>query len=192
MSTMQSSTTSAVARTQGKSVEAWLRAQALAAGFTPRKIDIERDFANEGWRIYGFDREGERRVMHVPAYQAEEMFDDRLQEQTEYYLRKAQHKMQTDMEREMANVWTNNTLSNWTTTGTSTNTTTDYFQWNQSQGLGALGQQQQYAAERARLQQEQYFVTKSNGIGIRGERKPKDFREELQLELDDYLKDVLH
>lgn len=192
MSTTQFSMTSAVARNQAKTVEAWLRAQALAAGFTPRKIEIERDLATESWRIYGFDREGERRVMHVPAYQAEEMFDDRMQAQTEYYLQKAQHKMQADMEREMANVWSNNTFNTFTTTGTATsNTTTDYFVWNQDNQL------RQLEAERARLQQQQYFVTKSNGIGLGGgglaaKRKPKDFREELQQELDDYLKDVLH
>lgn len=192
MSTTPFSMISVVARNQGKTYEALLRSKALAAGLTPRRIEIERDLLTDCFRIRGFDREGQRKVMVVPMRELESLdfaSEQRLQDEVQYNLKVAQRKMQTDMEREMAAAWNNTGAANYFTT-TSTGTTTDTFLWNQQAGLG-----QQYGQERLGAQRQAFineFVDYKRQSDISARPKPKNFHEELQRELDSYLKDVLH
>lgn len=153
----------------------------MAGGLTPRKIEIERDLETETFRIRGFDREGNRKIMVVPRYEIEEgIWDERrLQDEVQYNLQIAQRKMQAEMEREMAmaSVYTNNTA--WwdsTTTGTSTATTSNWITYNKP-GRGGFVD-------------EAFQFQKQAGIGSKP-RKPKDFLTELRLELNDFIRDAL-
>lgn len=171
-----------VARDRNRLVERWVRALAYAQGLRPEKLRIEQRLDTQDFEVRGVDQNGDQRVLRIPAHELERMdFMDqrRMDDEMNYLQQKAADRLRNDAERQMASMY-NDPRG---TQGSS-------FQWNQGAlGQGALGSYQNYRDEFLNFRS-------AGGLGGGGisskPKKPKNFHGELQLELNDYLRDALH